>query len=59
MASMDATLTSTMPQTPPVRPAPEAPATIGRFAVLGEIGRGANGVVYAATDPVLAREVAI
>ena len=59
MATMDATLTSTMPQTPPVRPAPEAPATIGRFAVLGEIGRGANGVVYAATDPVLAREVAI
>ena len=58
-AGMDATLTSTMPQTPPVRPAPEAPATIGRFAVLGEIGRGANGVVYAATDPVLAREVAI
>jgi serine/threonine-protein kinase len=35
------------------------PATIGRFAVVGEIGRGANGVVYAAQDPVLGREVAI
>src|SRR5512147_1758124 len=35
------------------------PATIGRFTVVGEIGRGANGVVYAAHDPVLGREVAI
>jgi serine/threonine-protein kinase len=35
------------------------PATIGRFTVVGEIGRGANGVVYAAHDPVLGRDVAI
>jgi eukaryotic-like serine/threonine-protein kinase len=35
------------------------PTTIGRFAVAGEIGRGANGVVYAAHDPVLGRDVAI
>jgi eukaryotic-like serine/threonine-protein kinase len=35
------------------------PAQIGRFTVLGEIGRGANGVVYAARDPVLGRDVAI
>lgn len=35
------------------------PATIGRFAVAGEIGRGANGVVYAAHDPVLGRDLAI
>jgi serine/threonine-protein kinase len=35
------------------------PATIGRFTVVGEIGRGANGVVYAARDPVLGRDVAI
>ena len=35
------------------------PETIGRFAVVGEIGRGANGVVYAAHDPVLGRDVAI
>lgn len=37
----------------------EAPKTIGRFATLGEIGRGSNGVVYSAHDPVLNREVAI
>jgi serine/threonine-protein kinase len=35
------------------------PATIGRFTVVGEIGRGANGVVYAAHDPVLGRDLAI
>jgi len=36
-----------------------APSVIGRFSILGEIGRGSNGVVYAARDPVLGREVAI
>jgi len=36
-----------------------APSAIGRFSILGEIGRGSNGVVYAARDPVLGREVAI
>jgi serine/threonine-protein kinase len=36
-----------------------APSMIGRFNILGEIGRGSNGVVYAARDPVLGREVAI
>ncbi len=35
------------------------PKTVGRFTVVGEIGRGANGVVYAAHDPVLGRDVAI
>jgi serine/threonine-protein kinase len=35
------------------------PATIGRFTIVGEIGRGANGVVYAAHDPVLGRDLAI
>jgi serine/threonine protein kinase len=35
------------------------PRTIGRFRVVSEIGRGANGVVYAAHDPVLGRDVAI
>jgi serine/threonine-protein kinase len=35
------------------------PVQIGRFVVQEEIGRGSNGVVYAATDPVLGREVAI
>jgi hypothetical protein len=37
----------------------DAPAIIGRFLLRGEIGRGSNGVVYAAHDPVLHREVAI
>jgi serine/threonine-protein kinase len=35
------------------------PRLIGRFSIRGEIGRGSNGVVYAAHDPVLGREVAI
>jgi len=35
------------------------PKTIGRFTILNEIGRGSYGVVWAAQDPVLAREVAI
>ncbi len=35
------------------------PQRIGRFIVREEIGRGSNGVVYAATDPVLGRDVAI
>src|SRR5246127_1993628 len=38
---------------------PAAPKQIGRFEVRSEIGRGSNGVVYAAYDPVLGREVAI
>jgi serine/threonine-protein kinase len=38
---------------------PAAPTQIGRFEVRSEIGRGSNGVVYAAFDPVLGREVAI
>jgi len=38
---------------------PAAPRQIGRFEVRSEIGRGSNGVVYAAFDPVLGREVAI
>lgn len=39
-------------------PAP-APARLGRYEVLREIGRGAMGVVYEARDPVLDRIVAI
>ena len=38
---------------------PPVPERIGRFVVREEIGRGSNGVVYSATDPVLGREVAI
>lgn len=38
---------------------PGIPTRIGRFVIREEIGRGSNGVVYSATDPVLGREVAI
>jgi serine/threonine-protein kinase len=37
----------------------DAPRTVGRFTIRTEIGRGSNGVVYSAYDPVLSREVAI
>ncbi len=49
---------ATLPTEPSARLGP-APAAIGRFQIRGEIGRGSNGVVYAAHDPVLGREVAI
>ncbi len=33
--------------------------TIGRYRILGELGRGAMGTVYRALDPLIEREVAI
>lgn len=36
-----------------------APQSWGTFEIIGEIGRGAFGVVYRAMDPTLAREVAL
>jgi hypothetical protein len=36
-----------------------SPSTIGRYKVLGELGRGSMGIVYLAEDPTLKREVAI
>jgi tetratricopeptide (TPR) repeat protein len=36
-----------------------APSRVGRFALIGQIGRGGMGVVYAAWDPQLDRKVAI
>jgi tetratricopeptide (TPR) repeat protein/predicted Ser/Thr protein kinase len=35
------------------------PSKFGRFEVIGELGKGAMGVVYKAKDPVIDREVAI
>jgi serine/threonine-protein kinase len=52
-------MTATVPQAAQPMPVPVPPQTIGRFTVLNEIGRGSYGVVYAAHDPVLGREVAI
>jgi serine/threonine-protein kinase len=54
---MSEPMTATVPQAAPPVTAP--PQTIGRFTVLNEIGRGSYGVVYAAHDPVLGREVAL
>jgi len=36
-----------------------ASSTIGRYEVIGEIGRGAMGIVYEARDPLLDRTVAL
>ncbi|MBK7829683.1 serine/threonine-protein kinase [Nannocystis sp.] len=44
---------------PPRHEDPPAPAAIGRFTVLRELGRGGTGVVYAAYDEQLDRKVAV
>jgi serine/threonine-protein kinase len=49
---------ATLP-TEPSAMLPAPPEAIGRFSIRTEIGRGSNGVVYSAQDPVLNRELAI
>ena len=56
---MSEPLTATEPQVAPGTLSIPVPQTIGRFTILNEIGRGSYGVVWAAHDPVLGREVAI
>jgi len=45
---------SEIPLTPEI-----LPATLGRYVIQSEIGQGAMGIVYRATDPVLDRPVAL
>jgi len=52
-------MTATEPQLVTDAASVPMPKTIGRFTILNEIGRGSYGIVWAAHDPVLGREVAI
>jgi len=56
VAAMARTLTSTGA---PLPAASIDPTRLGRYTIVGPIGRGAMGAVYRATDPELSREVAV
>ena len=56
---MSEPMTATEPQLATDAGSVPMPKTIGRFTILNEIGRGSYGIVWAAHDPVLGREVAI
>jgi serine/threonine-protein kinase len=45
--------------TPIVFTGPQAPASLGRYKILKELGRGAMGLVYLGKDPTIQRFVAI
>src|SRR5258706_409897 len=55
---VDVTFTAAVP--PPERPPAERalPPTIGRYVIVGELGRGGHGVVYRGLDPALKRPAA-
>lgn len=58
MAEESLQLASTGGQSGALAPDPP-PATLGRYQILHEIGKGAMGVVYRARDPMINREVAL
>ncbi len=52
-------LSSSIERAHPLVPLANNPATIGRYVVVDEVGRGAMATVYRARDPELEREIAL